>query len=238
MEGMNQLVERWHEVAGARGNDLALVEAGSGSAWSFRDLGRVIDERSRALAGVRVVFPISSGAGFVIETLAGWSAGAVVCPCETGAAVPTVPAPDDWPDGVIMAKTTSGTSGEPKLVFFDAVALETDARQIVSTMGLEPDVPNVGAISLAHSYGFSNLVLPLALEGVPLRLAGSPLPESVRRAIGEEKFVVLPGVPAMWARVGGVGDHRLAHCAGDFCGRSAATRSRAARLRHHWCQDP
>ena len=51
-------------------------------------------------------------------------------------------------------------------------------------MGLRPDWPNLGVISLAHSYGFSNLVLPLLLHGIPLILAPSPLPEAVRQAAG------------------------------------------------------
>jgi long-chain acyl-CoA synthetase len=41
-------------------------------------------------------------------------------------------------------------------------------------MGLRPDWPNLGVISLAYSYGFSNLVLPLLLHGIPLFLAPSP----------------------------------------------------------------
>ena len=57
-----------------------------------------------------------------------------------------------------------------------------DAENIVATMGLRPDWPNLGVISLAHSYGFSNLVLPLLLHGIPLILAGAPLPEIVLRA--------------------------------------------------------
>ena len=49
-------------------------------------------------------------------------------------------------------------------------------------MGLRADWPNLGVISLAHSYGFSNLILPLLLHGIPLILAPAPLPEIIRRA--------------------------------------------------------
>src|SRR5450759_5595809 len=65
-------------------------------------------------------------------------------------------------------------------------------------MGLRPDWPNLGVISLAHSYGFSNLVLPLLLHGIPLILAGAPLPEAIRRAAATEKAVTLAAVPALW----------------------------------------
>lgn len=65
-------------------------------------------------------------------------------------------------------------------------------------MGLRADWPNLGVISLAHSYGFSNLVLPLLLHGIPLILAPSPLPEMVRRAAEGYPGLTLAGVPALW----------------------------------------
>ena len=49
------------------------------------------------------------------------------------------------------------------MVAFTAAQLMADAENIVTTMGLRPDWPNLGVLSLAHSYGFSNLVLPLLL---------------------------------------------------------------------------
>lgn len=68
----------------------------------------------------------------------------------------------------------------------------------MATMGLRADWPNLGVISLAHSYGFSNLALPLLLHGIPLVLAPSPLPEIVRRAAASMKDLTLASVPAMW----------------------------------------
>ena len=84
------------------------------------------------------------------------------------------------------------------MIAFTADQLTADAENIVATMGLRPDWPNLGVISLAHSYGFSNLVLPLLLHGIPLVLAGAPLPEIVRRAAETEKAVTLAAVPALW----------------------------------------
>jgi len=47
--------------------------------------------------------------------------------------------------------------------------LAADAENIVATMGLRADWPNLGVISLAHSYGFSNhdLVLRTCLCDLP-----------------------------------------------------------------------
>jgi len=102
------------------------------------------------------------------------------------------------PSGIVHLKTTSASTGAPRLVAFTASQLMADARNIVSTMGLRPEWPNLGVISLAHSYGFSNLVLPLLLHGVPLILTGSSLPEAVRRAAETERHLTLPAVPALW----------------------------------------
>jgi len=68
----------------------------------------------------------------------------------------------------------------------------------VATMGLRPDWPNLGVISMAHSYGFSNLVLPLLLHGIPLILVPSPLPEAIRQAAALKPALTLPAVPALW----------------------------------------
>ena len=54
-------------------------------------------------------------------------------------------------------------------------------------MGLRPDWPNLGVISMAYSYGFSNLVLPLLLHGIPLFLAPAPLPEVLRGAAQQRR---------------------------------------------------
>ncbi len=86
----------------------------------------------------------------------------------------------------------------PRFVAFTAAQLAADAENITRTMGLRADWPNLGVISLAHSYGFSNLVLPLLLHGVPLFLVDSPLPEAVRQAAAAAREITLAAVPALW----------------------------------------
>jgi acyl-coenzyme A synthetase/AMP-(fatty) acid ligase len=53
-------------------------------------------------------------------------------------------------------------------------------------------------ISLAYSYGFSSLVLPLLLHGVPLILVPSPLPLALRCAAHAHENLTVAGVPALW----------------------------------------
>jgi acyl-coenzyme A synthetase/AMP-(fatty) acid ligase len=136
------------------------------------------------------------GLPFLLEVLRAWRDDAVLRPMDTGpeASPSTVP----WPESVCHVKTTSGSTGTPREVMFTAAQLAADADQIVRTMGLRPDLPNISVISMAHSYGFSNLVLPLLLHGIPLILAESPLPQVLRDILASGPAFTLPAVPAMW----------------------------------------
>jgi long-chain acyl-CoA synthetase len=206
------LYELWRTVATARRDELALRDAASGRRWTFGELFTAGEEapvsdparfdlsnepnrssvlrRDRALA-----FPQGNTHEFLLDLLAAWREKKIVCPLEPGQAPPQIPPP---PVPCVHLKTTSATTGAARLAAFTAEQLAADADNIVATMGLRADWPNLGVISIAHSYGFSNLVLPLLLHGIPLILAPSPLPETVRRAADGERALTLPAVPAMW----------------------------------------
>jgi acyl-CoA synthetase (AMP-forming)/AMP-acid ligase II len=172
-----------------------LTDVALGQRWTFRELASAGD-RAGPGDGGPVAFPRGVSAQFILEVLRAWRSGQVVCPLEPEQAPPILPG--GLPAGIAHLKTTSATTASPRLVAFTAPQLIADARNIVTTMGLRPDWPNLGAISLAHSYGFSNLVLPLLLHGIPLVLAGAALPEAVRRAAATERAVTLAAVPALW----------------------------------------
>jgi acyl-coenzyme A synthetase/AMP-(fatty) acid ligase len=185
------LYERWDEIARARGRDLAIAEL-PGRRWSFADL-RHEAERG-GISNDPMVFPQGNGAEFVIKLLRAWRRGSAACPMEQGQAVPSIA----LPPRCAHLKLTSGSTGSPKCILFTAAQLAADPRNIVATMGLRPDWPNLALISLAHSYGFSNLVLPLLLHGIPMIAAPAPLPEVLRRAGREFGAMTLPAVPALW----------------------------------------
>ena len=187
------LYERWRQIVRMNRGATALVEATTGRRWTFAELDTATG-RARAGRGP-LCFPQGGGAEFVIATLAGWREGLPVCPLEPGQTPPAFTGP---PRACAHAKLTSATTGASKAVLFSAAQLAADVDQIVPTMGLRPDWPNLGVISLAHSYGFSNLVMPLLLHGIPLILADSPLPEAVRRASALAKHLTLAAVPALW----------------------------------------
>jgi long-chain acyl-CoA synthetase len=188
------LYECWRQVARERDNELALRELASGQQWTFAELAR----RAERLPSTdtQVVYPQGHSANFLFTLLQAWRDGAVACPLEPGQPQPAVRMP---PAPCCHLKSTSATTGLPRQIAFRPEQLAADAENIVATMGLRPDWPNLGVISLAHSYGFSNLVLPLLLHGIPLILAPSPLPEVVQRAAACTSALTLPAVPALWS---------------------------------------
>jgi long-chain acyl-CoA synthetase len=188
------LYDRWLRVARAHADNLALFDVTSARRWTFGEL-RAAAEAAEMPAKV-VCFPHGEAAEFILCVLRAWQAGRVICPVEPGHRQPEVRG--EVPPGVIHLKTTSATTGRARLVAFTAAQLMADCDNIVLTMGLRPEWPNLGVISLAHSYGFSNLILPLLLHGIPLVQVGSALPEALRSAASTQQAVTLAAVPALW----------------------------------------
>jgi acyl-coenzyme A synthetase/AMP-(fatty) acid ligase len=187
------LYERWREIAGERRNKIALRDTASGCRWTFAELFAAGEAEAIGPAGM--AFPRGHSPEFILGLLAAWRENQVVCPLEPGQSPPEISRP---PKNCVHFKFTSATAGAARLVALTAEQLMADADNIVVTMGLRADWPNLGVISMAHSYGFSNLVLPLLLHGIPLILAPAPLPEIVRRAAVNEPAITLAAVPAMW----------------------------------------
>ncbi len=192
------LYDRWRKTAAEHARTIAFHEPGMAGAWTFERLARLALNEPIAPVGFPQLKPDALDcelALFLATILHAWRHGGAICPLEPGQ-----PRPDlgVLPPGTALLKITSATTGAPRFVAFTAEQLAADADNIVATMGLRPDWPNLGVISLAHSYGFSNLVLPLLLHGIPLLLAPAPLPEAVRQTAARVPDITLPAVPAMW----------------------------------------
>jgi len=175
------LYERWRQIAQEHPDEIALRDVSRGVSWTFRQL---VAEGEKPLKLGPVVFP--QGTDFVLTLLRAWHSRRVVCPLEAGQKPLQF---ESLPPGCAHLKTTSATGGVARVVAFTEEQLAADADNIVATMGLRHDWPNLGVISIAHSYGFSNLALPLLLHGIPLILVDVPLPEMVRRAAESAEIV-------------------------------------------------
>jgi len=187
------LYERWQKVIQSRRNEVALRDLASGRCWTFAQMDR--EAETPLPDNPAMVFPQGHSPEFIFTVLRAWRQRRVVCLLESHHQPLTVPPP--LPPCCHL-KTTPATTGVPRAVAFTEEQLAADAENIVTTMGLRPDWPNLGVISMAYSYGFSNLVLPLLLHGIPLFLAPAPLPEILRGAAKAHWALTVAGVPALW----------------------------------------
>lgn len=99
---------------------------------------------------------------------------------------------------VPLLKLTSGSTGLPKGIVTTRRNLAADCENICATMGIAPGDLNLGAIPFSHSYGFSNLVTPLLLQGTPVVATNLYLPLSIVELANRHGCTVIPGIPMMF----------------------------------------
>jgi acyl-coenzyme A synthetase/AMP-(fatty) acid ligase len=183
----------WLETVRQHASRVAVHDAATGESVSFAELAR----RAAALpAATAPVIARSGDLAFVLEVLRAWRDGQAVVPVERDRPAPWVP--HDLPPEVVLVKHTPGATGIPRGIWFTADQLAAEARRLVAAMEMGPRRPNLAVISLAHSYGFSNLVLPLLLHGIPLHALPVPFPQAVAQAFAAHPSLTVPAVPSMW----------------------------------------
>ena len=138
----------------------------------------------------------TGGIGFFIEILRAWRDGQAVVPVEKDSPEPSL-AQEPGPE-VRLVKHTPGASGIPRGIFFSAPQILADADRLIHAMRLTPEQPNLAVLSLSHSYGFSNIALPMLLGGVPLRLVAYPFPRVIEEALSHHESMTVAAVPSMW----------------------------------------
>jgi len=77
-------------------------------------------------------------------------------------------------------------------------------------MGLVVSDLNFGVIPLAHSYGFSSLLLPLVLRGIPIALSADFLPRAVADGIAATGATVFPATPVLFQHLAKIATGRPA----------------------------
>lgn len=97
-----------------------------------------------------------------------------------------------------LLKLTSGTTATPRAIRFGSEQLIADCVQICDTMGISERDLNFGVIPASHSYGFSNLLTPLLVRGVPMALSGDRLPRAVMHNLHQSGATVFPGMPVFY----------------------------------------
>jgi long-chain acyl-CoA synthetase len=97
-----------------------------------------------------------------------------------------------------LLKLTSGSSGASKAIFWTEAHVEADCQAICATMGIAPDDINLGAIPFSHSYGFSNLVTPLLMQGTAVVFSNDYLPHSLIELANRHCCTVAPLIPMVF----------------------------------------
>jgi acyl-CoA synthetase (AMP-forming)/AMP-acid ligase II len=108
-----------------------------------------------------------------------------------------MPAPGRHAPAAVL-KLTSGSTGEPRATITEERHLIADVQHITDAMGIGPHTRQLGVIPLSHSYGFSNLVLPLLWRGTPLLLRPQFVPTQVAPDIVSARLETFAGVPFMF----------------------------------------
>lgn len=158
----------------------------------FSDLAAALDQRPRAES---TVIARGQAAELAVATLQAWRDGQPLLPLEKSDSATRAPANAR---GFAHLKRVPDDDGAGRFIGFRAEQIAADADRIVATMDLEPSTPNLAAISLAHSYGYSSILLPLLLHGIPIQTVDVPFPAAVRAAMSAHDRMVVPAVPSMW----------------------------------------
>lgn len=188
------LFEKWSEVVARSGDRVAIWEVDSGRKVTFKEL----DEEADAVEQEGEIWRADGDSREFFATLiAAWKRGKAVVLMEDHRHVLRA-IEGDLPEGTSLIKQTCGASGMERSLFFGEREVWAEARRNIEGLGLVAERPGLAAISLAHSYGFGCLALPLLLGGIPLHIVPAPLPMFMETALGNEDRVFLPGVPAIW----------------------------------------
>ena len=154
--------------------------------------------------GELVALQLPNSAEFVATLLAAIERRAVVVLFDRDAPkseVATVMAhfgqPELPPEASVL-KLTSGSTGMPKAIVCSLENLVADAQNICSTMDISSSDANLGAIPFSHSYGFSNLVVPLLTQGTPVVVSNEYLPLSLIALANRHRCTVAPLIPMVY----------------------------------------
>ena len=111
----------------------------------------------------------------------------------------TADATTDWAEKApTLLKLTSGTTAAPRAIRFRSHQLLSDCNQICDTMGISNADLNFGVIPISHSYGFSNLLTPLIVRGVPMVMSRDRTPRAILADLARSNATVFPGMPVFY----------------------------------------
>jgi acyl-CoA synthetase (AMP-forming)/AMP-acid ligase II len=232
------MFQRFLSLAGEDPRALALVDAATGHPTTRTDLVDRANELAGELAAAGLIetdaiaIQLPNSVDFVAAFLAAAKLGLVAVPIDRDATESEIGVilgqfairgfvhrggisvrPNERrpkvPAEARLIKLTSGSSGRPKGIVASEANLIADCTNICSSMGITPPDINLGAIPFSHSYGFSNLVMPLLAQGTPIVVSNDYLPQSLIELANRYRCTVAPLIPMVF-------EHLASAAAGEF----------------------
>jgi len=186
----------------------ALIDGDSGRVTTRADLLALAEEvasRTALTAGDVFAVQLPNGPEFVAALLAALKLELVFAPIDRDARPSEVAALSDQfgrrpalPKGARLLKFTSGSTGKPKAIVWSEENIAADCTAICATMRITPQDINLGAIPFSHSYGFSNLVTPILMQGTPIVVSNEYLPLSLIALANRHRCTVAPLIPMVF----------------------------------------
>jgi long-chain acyl-CoA synthetase len=206
MKSADALLGAWEETLAQKRDAPAIFDTRGDVLRTFGEVESRASELEGGIENDRV-YPIDHGnqPDWPSHLLAALRRRVVVLPLESTATAPQREAAlricdaGDW--GVrppVLLKLTSGTTAAPRAIRFSSEQLLADCIQICDTMRISRDDVNFGVIPLSHSYGFSNIVTPLLVRGVPMVLSRDRMPRAVLDDLARTGATVFPGMPVFY----------------------------------------
>ncbi len=167
--------------------------------WTFSELdqqAQIIVEKI-STSPLEVLTAHADQAYFIPTILAGWQTKTPIILLESKNSQP-LPIHSPLPANTAIIKQTCGATGIERSLFLNSSQILAECQRNIDALGLHPDRRGLATISLAHSYGFGCLALPLLLGGIPLEVIPSPMPMLVQQSLAKSVDVFLPAVPTLW----------------------------------------
>jgi acyl-coenzyme A synthetase/AMP-(fatty) acid ligase len=218
----DSILKAWAHVLAARGSDAAVLSSAGKRLRTFAEIETEAGEWHARFAQLParsvVAVQIGNSPQWPAVFLALLRTGHITLPLGSDSALPVHianafidsalklrclhPAESEscrasLPAATTLLKLTSGTTAEPRAIRFTSAQLAADCDQICATMGIRPQDVNYGAIPIAHSYGFSNLLTPLLVQGTRLVLTEDRVPRAMVEGMRATAATVFPGTPVL-----------------------------------------
>ena len=207
MKSDDALLAAWEKTLARKGDAPAIFASSGQVAHRFSDIeerARIFEREIGAVAGQVQPIELGNDPDWPSLLLACLRLHRIVLPLEKSITAEQRIAAlkiceGDWRgDRPALLKLTSGTTAAPRAIRFGSEQLVADCTQICHTMGLTDDDLNFAVIPLSHSYGFSNLVTPLLVLGIPMVLSRDRLPRAVLDDLARTGATVFPGMPIFY----------------------------------------